>query len=142
MPRPLVALLLAFALPALAAETASGDIAARTARWHLTPRPEARAAVGYEATFTRAELERIARGFEPESMDDKWVIVADGDRVAFHRSWTGDCIFELRLEPTKDGARVASSWVSRGGGYASAGIEDDRRTLDALVRNFLLAPQR
>ena len=63
MPRPLVALLLAFALPALAADTASGDIAARTARWHLTPLPEARAAVGYEATFTRAELERLGELF-------------------------------------------------------------------------------
>lgn len=140
MPRNLFALLLAFALPAFAVGEAPIDMAARAAHWKLTPLPEARAAVGYEATFTREELERIARGFEPESMDDKWVIVADGNRVAFHRSWTGDCIFELRLEPTRDGARVAESWVSRGGAYSSAGIDDDRRLLESLVRNFLVAP--
>lgn len=143
MSRLCIALLLAVSTPAFAVDQAPVDLAARTAHWKLTPLPDARAAVGYDAVFTPAELTRIARGFEPESMDDKWVIVADGNRVAFHRSWTGDCIFELRLAPTDDGgARVAESWVSRGGDYASAGIDDDRRMLEALVRNFLLAPQR
>jgi hypothetical protein len=44
----------------------------------------------------------MSLGFVSQDMDDKWDIYLDGDTFYFHRSWTGLCIFRMRLQ-RKDG---------------------------------------
>jgi hypothetical protein len=36
-------------------------------------------------------------------MEDRWFIFAEDDVVHFHRSWTGDEVFALRLRRLPDG---------------------------------------
>ena len=46
-------------------------------------------------------------------MEDKWFIYEEGGWLNFHRSWTGICIFRVRLQPTPTGVEVAEVWVNR-----------------------------
>ena len=53
--------------------------------------------VDYSDSFTQNELEALKHGLIPRDMEDKWFIYYDSDILHFHRSWTGDLIFTVRL---------------------------------------------
>ncbi len=59
--------------------------------------PDDWARLPFERRFTASEYERMALGV-PRDMDDKWYIYLEGDTFYFHRSWTGLCIFRMRLQ--------------------------------------------
>jgi hypothetical protein len=68
-----------------------------------------------------------------------------GDRLRrpwlyFRRSWTGCCVFAVRLEDSEaGGAHIAESWASRNDDeYRSESLDDDRTTLRFLIDAFLL----
>jgi hypothetical protein len=46
-------------------------------------------------------------GCIPRDMDDRWFIYLEGEWVHLHRSWTGFCIYQVRLEA------VGSSYIDR-----------------------------
>lgn len=74
--------------------------------------PRKKVRVPFEKTFSEQEYGCLARGFTPENQDDKWFIFSKEDWVYFHRSWTGICIYQLRLESSGQGYRVAEAWVN------------------------------
>ena len=45
-------------------------------------------------------------------MDDKWFFYLEKDWLYIHRSWTGFCIFQVRLERFEDGYQIAEAWVN------------------------------
>lgn len=104
------------------------------------PAPEQRAALKIDRRFTADEAERIAQGLVPETMDDKWFIHQEDGWVYFHRSWTGVCVYGMRLAPDGDGVRVAEAWASRDPEqYKNTEDEYDAEFLiQWLVGNFLL----
>jgi len=72
-------------------------------------------------------------------MDDKWAIFLEDDWLYFHRSWTGVCIYMLRLESIEDGYRIAEAWVNRESAqYKLTDDEYDVKLLRFLIDNFLL----
>lgn len=81
--------------------------------WQRLPMPELKAKLPYERAFSRDEFERISLGLKPETMEGKWFIFLDGEWLSFHRSWTGICVYQVRLEQTANGHRVAEAWVNR-----------------------------
>lgn len=111
---------------------------ATRASWASQPMPERRAPVTWQRHFDPGELEALRLGNVPRAMEDKWFVYADGDRVAFHRSWTGHCIFELWLELGPAGARVREAWVNRDTAqYGSSDDAGDARNLAWLVEEHL-----
>ncbi|KAE8442094.1 hypothetical protein EG329_003852 [Mollisiaceae sp. DMI_Dod_QoI] len=58
----------------------------------------------WNLSLTPAQISKLILGFEPVEMEDKWFVFADGPdegggvRVNFFRSWTGNKIFEVRVE--------------------------------------------
>jgi HAD superfamily hydrolase (TIGR01509 family) len=102
--------------------------------WSSHPMPEQRARLSWQRHFDPRELEALRLGNVPRAMEDRWFVYADGDRVAFHRSWTGSCIYELVLELGPPGARVREAWVNRDPSqYASIDDAADARGLGWLV---------
>ena len=92
-----------------AAEAASLRRVAEAGDWKHQPLPEARARLDLEMPLSAAEMRALSRGLLPQQMEDKWFVFREGDRVRFCRSWTGFCIYEVRLTA----AGVAEAWVSR-----------------------------
>ncbi len=80
--------------------------------WNIKEMPSASARVLFERVFSPKQYERISHGLVPKQMEDKWFVYLEGDWLYIHRSWTGCCVFQVRLEPCKNGYRVAEAWVN------------------------------
>ncbi len=107
--------------------------------WHRLPDPAHKAELGYAGVFSRQDLERIQVGHVPTSMEDKWFIYLEDGWLRFHRSWTGACIYGLKIRATAEGGQVVESWVNRDAKqYKQNDTEHDRRLVEFLVGAFLL----
>ena len=115
----------------------TGEVANRDS-WKTLPPPIERADLGYSCHYTGIELARLKRGLIPEDMDDKWFIFFEEPWLYLHRSWTGACIYGLRLEPTPRGATVAESWVTRDPDHYKLSPLDYERALLAFLIDALL----
>jgi hypothetical protein len=72
-------------------------------------------------------------------MEDKWFIFLEEDWLYFHRSWTGLCIYQIRLERNENGYIVAEALANREPGQNPQTDEKyDAALLNFLVDNFLL----
>lgn len=74
-------------------------------------------------------------------MDDRWFICFHDGWLLFYRSWTGHCIYGLRLDTTPEGMQVTESWVNRNTEqYRETDIDEDRELLRNLIDEILLQP--
>jgi len=107
--------------------------------WKTLPPPERREPLGLVAVFSDPEAELLVSGLRPAGMDDKWFICFYQGWLLFHRSWTGVCIYGLRLERLPDGVHVTDSWVNRDPTqYKGADAEYDRKLTRFLIDALLL----
>jgi hypothetical protein len=107
--------------------------------WKHKPLPEARAALAYARTFDRAEQARLQRGLVPDQMEDKWFIFYEGPWLFFHRSWTGTCIYTVKLREEGDGFAVDEAWANRAPEeYRETDDAYDAKVLAFLVDRLLL----
>ena len=113
---------------------------ATKASWKTNPPPEDRQHFELPLLFNDDEGEKIRLGHVPKDMDDRWFIYFDQGWLYFHRSWTGDCIFGVRLDGSSAGARVVDAWASRDSKrYNSPGMEQEKDLVTELIRTRLLA---
>jgi len=70
--------------------------------WNTEEMPIQKATLAVERLFSREEMTLLKQGVVPEAMEDKWFIFHEGDRLYFHRSWTGFCIYIVRFEERGD----------------------------------------
>lgn len=57
-------------------------------------------------TLTMQEWEILQQGHIPVEMEDRWFFYTEADKIYFHRSWTGNCIFIVQVETQEDGTKV------------------------------------
>lgn len=81
--------------------------------WENQPMPVRRERLDFDRVFTSEEFAKIKAGHIPQEMEDKWFIFFEDNWLYFHRSWTGYCIFQMRLDEGANGWHVAEAWVSR-----------------------------
>lgn len=85
------------------------------------------------------ELIKIQAGHLPESMEDKWFIFYQDNWLYFHRSWTGHCIYKVKLKITDEGADIDEAWVTRDSEqYRNNVIAEDINILLSLIKYKLL----
>src|ERR1700719_1930333 len=97
--------------------------------------PEERSLLEFKQHFSRAQFDRLSLGKVPECMEDKWFIFFEAPCLFFHRSWTGDCIFQLHLQSDEHGYIVAEAWVNRNSQqFNSGGPAREIQLLSKLVR--------
>jgi hypothetical protein len=65
--------------------------------WKLCEMPKSHATIRVNRRFSEREINKIKMGLRPESMDEKWFIFYERDRLYIHRSWTGYCIYFVRF---------------------------------------------
>ena len=54
----------------------------------------------------------LKTGLVPKEMEDKWFIYYEHPRLFFHRSWTGQPVYRLTLNPTLKGTEVTEALCS------------------------------
>ena len=65
--------------------------------WKTSPIAAQTATLTFDRRFSAAEMARLREGLLPEEMEDKWFIVWEDERLRFHRSWTGICVYVARF---------------------------------------------
>jgi hypothetical protein len=88
-------------------------VRATSKSWKTQPLPAERARLKLERFFNAAEWEALRQGVIPEEMEDKWFIYESRGWLSFHRSWTGVCIYRVRLRKTPTGCEIAEVRVNR-----------------------------
>ncbi|MDO4798483.1 MAG: NADAR family protein [Coriobacteriales bacterium] len=95
--------------------------------WKTLPMPLEHAHIELGIPVTREEFEALAMGHVPHVMEDHWFMYFDGDALCFHRSWTGICVYRVRVSHADDGYVLESVEANRDPGqYAETSDERDR----------------
>ena len=81
--------------------------------WKNYPMPELKAQLPIHRDFTPEEYEYLSYGDIPQQMEDKWFSYLQDDWLYFHRSWTGLCIFQVRLEKIGASYRIGENWMNK-----------------------------
>ena len=71
-------------------------------------------------------------------MDDRWRVSSIGDWVYFIRSWTGHCIFAIKLADVSDEEhKVIESWFNANPEeYNSMDKVDNQQVLKRLIKSL------
>jgi hypothetical protein len=113
---------------------------ATSSSWQHLPLPDEREPFGFDAFFTDAEAEHLMLGLIPQEMEDKWFAYFEDGWLRFHRSWTGYCIYALRLDGSPSGVRVLESWANRNPQqYTGTDVAEDRARVRSLIDRLLRA---
>lgn len=84
--------------------------------------------------ITEAEKQVLEYGHIPDAMEDHWFMYYADDTIHYHRSWTGYCMFEAKVEPCGDHFVVAEACVNRyPGHYKGTDLEYDKYLLARLI---------
>ncbi len=81
--------------------------------WKTQSIPDLKAKLSIDRVFTKEEYESISWGLIPQETEEKWFIYLEDNWLYFHRSWTGFCIYQLRLEKIDNNYKVTEAWVNR-----------------------------
>jgi hypothetical protein len=115
------------------------EIATRDS-WKTQPMPERQVRLQLDRFFSPEEYRRLYLGLVPQQMEDKWFIYFEGEWLYFHRSWTGVCIYQVRLKAAGGGYQAAEAWVNRHPQqYKSTDDDYDATLLHYLIDWLLLA---
>ena len=111
---------------------------ARPGDWKLAPFEEG-IPIPYAAEFSPAEFEKVRGGLLPEQMEDKWFIYFDRPYLYFHRSWTGQSVYRLKLEERGGGWVVVEALWSLDLARAEGSDPSYQADLvDFLISNLML----
>ncbi len=95
--------------------------------WKTPPMPLEHADINLDIPITREEFEVLAMGHVPHAMEDHWFMYFGGDALCFHRSWTGICVYRVRVSHAEGGYVLASVEANRDPGqYTETSDERDR----------------
>jgi hypothetical protein len=103
------------------------------------PLPRLRVQILFERSFTQHEFSRLSRGFVAESMEDRWHVFFNDPWVTFVRSWSGFCIYKVRIEKNGVNYRAAKVLVNRDcRQYGGNDTREEAKLLSLLIEGMLL----
>jgi hypothetical protein len=112
---------------------------AKKADWKTNPLPAKRIKLTFERVFSKEERDRIKAGLLPKEMEDKWFIYFENHTLFFHRSWTGNCIYQVHFAENESEFCVLSVDVNRDPEqYREGNNEIDLQMLNGLIDSHLL----
>ena len=110
--------------------------------WKTKPLPKKRSLIPADRQLTSGEMNRIKRGFIPTVMEEKWFIFFKRNRLYFHRSWTGYCVFVAHFKRRQEGFVLHLIEANRNRRqYTEQDDDYDAKLVSDIIDNFLLAPQ-
>jgi hypothetical protein len=107
------------------------------------PLPRLRVQIPFERRFSQHEFSRLSLGFVAESMDDRWHIFFKDRWLTFVRSWSGYCIYKVRIEKNGAEYRIARVLINRDRRqYRGDDTQEEAKLLSFLIDGMLLgAPE-
>lgn len=105
----------------------------------LHPMPTQRTILLLDQLFSKDESALLKLGFMPHEMEDKWFIYFEDNVLYFHRSWTGNCIYQVFF--TEMGATLCMirAIVNRDPQqYQQTDDEYDAEAISRIINTFLL----
>ncbi len=112
---------------------------ATASSWQHQPMPELRVTLPYVRSFSADEYETISFGWIPREMEDKWFIFLEQDWLYIHRSWTGNCIYQLEINEIEGKWESTCVSINRDAEqYKSTDDSYDLAFLNFLISNLLL----
>ncbi len=107
--------------------------------WKTLPMPNAKKRLLVNKHFTQREFEQISLGLIPQRMEDKWFIYLEDDLLNFHRSWTGQSVYQVQFRQNQNEWEVFQTWVNRDPKQYRISDDDyDVALLSFLIDNLLL----
>jgi hypothetical protein len=107
--------------------------------WQTKELPSKRTTITLNRSFPLPEIERMRAGLLPQEMEDKWFIYWQDDRLFFHRSWTGFCVYVVRFTNQGDCYRMVEADVNRDPEqYSETNDEHDAAMISYLIDVLLL----
>jgi hypothetical protein len=124
-------------LRSLTASASPDDFPSETDR--VSPMPEARASLSLNKEYSEYDSYLISKGFIPKQMEDKWLIYRSGDKLYFHRSWTGFCIYEVTLGHRDERLYLSHGYANREARqYGGTSDQNDVEMVYFLIDELLL----
>ena len=103
------------------------------------PLPKLRVQIPFERSFTRQEFLRLIRGFVAETMEDRWNILFKDPWLTFVRSWSGFCIYKVRIEKNGAEYKVAKVLINRDRRqYGGDDTREEAKLLSFLIEGMVL----
>ena len=93
--------------------------------WKTLKMPCSCTEIGLDIPLTDEEFELLSLGHVPEVMEDHWFSYFDGESLNMYRSWTGYCIYRVRIQKLRDGYAIVGATVNRDASQYSE-TSDDR----------------
>jgi hypothetical protein len=104
--------------------------------------PERHIVLPLDLSFTAAEMEGIACGFIPHSMDDKWFMYFIDGQLFMRRSWTGFLLFVVQFVQEGERWRATHAEVNRDREqYGNEDDDADRRLIAEMIDVHLVNPE-
>jgi hypothetical protein len=105
----------------------------------VRPLPRLRVQIPFERSFSQAEFLRLKRGLVAESMEDRWHIFFKDPWLTFVRSWTGFCVYKVRVEKSAEEYRIVEAWANRDSRqYGGTDTREDVDRLSFLIDHLLV----
>jgi len=84
--------------------------------------PQDKVILPIKQKYSKEEYNKLKQGFIPKVMEEKWFIYFEEQKLYFHRSWTGLCVYELNF--IKDNGKYI---ISKG--YLNGKIAEQRDSM-------------
>ena len=98
--------------------------------WRNNPMPEKHETFVLKRSFSDRQMDALRRGNIPQAMEDKWFWYMEGSTLFAHRSWTGNCIYQIDFK--QDNKHIVT--VNRDPKqYTCTSIREDKRSLNKLL---------
>ena len=82
--------------------------------WKTLPFPEQCEQLDFQFDIKPQFYEARRMGIIPQVMEDKWFQYMEDNWVYFHRSWTGYCVYKIKIAGDTDtGYRTVEAWANR-----------------------------
>lgn len=86
---------------------------ARPGDWNTLLMPHHITTIPLNLTFNAQQAALLRMGLVPAQMEDKWFCYFADNVLHMHRSWTGQCIYQIHFEPHKDGLIATHADINR-----------------------------
>jgi hypothetical protein len=107
--------------------------------WRIVDMPLTYETTSLNIKLTGIEFQALIIGFLPKETDDRWFMYLNEGWINLHRSWTGHCIFRIKVEVMDEGCLLSELQVNRDHNqYKSTNIEADKNEAESVLRSLII----
>ena len=99
--------------------------------WETVDMPERQATFTLHRHLSAKDVAILRMGNIPQEMEDKWFWYCEGNTLYAHRSWTGFCVYILKMNPDQDEHQVIANRDQ--GQYGCTDDAEDEQSLNMLL---------